>query len=673
VLIRYGGQVSPLGRQELSPAGEARLGSACATFTAAALLLLACSSSRMQLTDYPPLDDGVCVRPLGDVHELWSGATLGVAADGDQTFFVGGDGHLRAVIAGKPPAVVANTLVTGAQRVRWGWLAVDRRFAYWVPGYLDSPRSGELQLQRVPKTGGAIQPGFTPPGPVVAVQIDDWGGLLLTEDGLWRLDLREWGRAQLLVRGQFAALVADGRRAYLRSVLEPGPMDFVAHQVLDDNGCHELASRSIIAVDRQTGKTTTLFSSKELDLFGPLVEDATHLYAAAAPTAITADAHTCRVRRLLSIPKDGGTVQSRRVPVGIGGAMAQDSANLFWIDSATGRVFRADKGGGPVAVVAQLTCRPNRLALAGRSVVVWKADGGQCPLWALSAGSQVASALVNLEAGDALLALGGGWAYVANAEDQVRRISLTRGTSETIRGVGGAPIAAVQAAVLGNSLYFIGPDFLGRWSPAGEVVRVFEGRARALAADDDQLFVATEDGGISVLGKTGGPRTVVVGRGGAVRDLVAMKRAAYWLEGPPPTQGGGRALWTSGPDGLRTELLAIDGMNQIATDGRSIYYATEGRSRLLPSDVERPGAIVRFADGRPAEVAGRQETITDLRASARGVFWRQRRGVRWVDPSGTLRAVDCTVADQGVGLTEADGTLYWADGTARALMSVKLR
>jgi hypothetical protein len=625
------------------------------------------------MTDFPPLDDGVCARPLGAARDLWSGATIGVAADGDQTFFVASDGHLRAVTEGKPPTVVATKLVAGPQRVRWGWLAVDRRFAYWVPGHLDSPRSGELQLQRVAKTGGAIQPGFTPPGPVVGVQIDDWGGLLLTEEGLWRLDLREWGRAHLLVRGQFSALVADGRRAYLRSVLEPGPMDFVAHQVLDENGCHELASQSIVAVDRQTGQTTTLFSSNELNLFGPLVEDATHLYAAAAPTAITADERNCRVRRLLRIPKDGSTVQSRRVPVGIGGALTQDGGNLFWIDSATGRVFRADKVAGPVAVVGQLTCRPNRLAIAGRNVVVWKADGGQCPLSALLAASQVAVAPVNLEAGDALLALGGGWAYVANAEDQVRRVSLARGTAETIRGVHGAPIAAVQAAVLGNALYFIAPDFLGRWSPGGEVVRVYEGRARALAADEDQLFVATEDGGISVVGKTGAPRTLVVGRGAAVRDLVAMKRAAYWLEGPPPTQGGGRALWTSGPDGLRTELLAMDGMNQIAGDGRFIYYATEGRSRLLPSDVERPGAVVRFADGRPSELAGHQETITDLRASPRGVFWRQRRGLRWVDPSGTLRALDCTVADQGVGLTEADGTLYWADGTARALMSVKLR
>jgi hypothetical protein len=666
--------VSLLGGQELSPGAGVRPSPRRALTLALAGSLLACSSSRAQITDYPPLDDGVCAGPLGQARELWTGATVAVAADGDRTFFVdASDGHLRALDDGKPAAVVTSNFVAGASRVRWGWLAADRRFVYWVPGNLDSPRSGELQLVRVAKAGGRAEPGFTPPGPVVSVQIDEWGGLLLTEEGLWHLDLRDWGRAHLLVRGQFSALVADGRRAYLRSVIERGPMDFVAHAVLDENGCHELTSRSIVAVDRQTGQTSSLFASTELDLFGPLVEDATHLYVAAAPTSMTADARSCRVRRLLRIPKNGGPIQSRRVPVGIGGALAQDGANLFWIDSATGRVFRADKGGGPVAVVGQLPCRPNRLAIAGRSVVTWRADGGQCRLSGLAAASQIATARVNLESGDALLAVGGGWAYLANAEDQVRRVSLARGTSESIRGPDGAPIAAVQAAVLGNNLYFIAPDFLGRWSPVNnEVVRVLEGRARALAADGNELFVATEDGGISVVGKTGGPRTLVLGRGEAVRDLVAMGQSAYWLEGPPPTQPGGRALWTSGSDGLRMEVLSKDGMDQIATDGRFIYYATEGRSRMLPSDSERPGAVVRVVDGRPSEVAGRQETITDLRASPRGIFWRQRRGIRWVDSTGTLRPLDCTVADQGVGLTESEGTVYWADGSARALMAVKL-
>jgi hypothetical protein len=570
--------------------------------------------------------------------------------------------------------VEATKLVPGAPRVRWGWLALDRRFAYWVPGHLDSPRSGELQLVRVPKSGGAAEPGFTPSGPVVSVHIDEWGGLLLTEEGLWHLDLRVWGRAHLLARGQFSALVADGRRAYLRPVIDPGPMDFVPHQVLDENGCHEPDSRSVVAVDRQTGQITTLFAAKDMDLFGPVVEDAAHLYVAAAPTAMTADERGCRVRRLLRIPKDGGPMQSRRVPVGIGGAMAQDGANLFWIDSATGRLFRSDKGGGPVMVMGQFPCRPNRLAIAGRSVVVWKADGGQCRLSAVPIGAQVASAPVNLEAGDALLAVGGDWAYVANAEDQLRRISLARATSESIRGPDGAPIAAVQAAVLGNDVYFIAPDYVGRWSPgSNEVVRVYEGRAHAIASDGVQLFLATEDGGISVLERSGRPRTVVLGRGESVRDLVAMRQSPFWLEGPPPSQPGGRALWTAGPDGLRTRVLAIEGMDQIAADGRFLYYATEGRSRLLPSDTERPGAVLRVIDGHSTEVAGRQETITDLRASGRGIFWRQRRGIRWVDGNGALKAVDCTVSDTGVGLMEVGGTLYWVDGTARALMAAKLR
>ena len=55
-----------------------------------------------------------------------------------------------------------------------------------------------------------------------------------------------------------------------------------------------------------------------------------------------------------------------------------------------------------------------------------------------------------------------------------------------------------------------------------------------------------------------------------------------------------------------------------------------------------------------------------------GVFWRQRRGLRWVDPSGALRPLDCTGADPAAGLVESDGSLYWADGTARALLVVRL-
>jgi hypothetical protein len=146
----------------------------------------------------------------------------------------------------------------------------------------------------------------------------------------------------------------------------------------------------------------------------------------------------------------------------------------------------------------------------------------------------------------------------------------------------------------------------------------------------------------------------------------------YWIEGAAPHRGGGRVLWTARPDGQRTQLLSIEGMDQIATDGQAIYYATEGRSRLLPGERELPGTVMRFFEGRPSQLADKQETVTDLRASRRGVFWRQRRGVRWIEESGALRALDCTVADQGVGLVESEGSLYWADGTARAVMSVKL-
>jgi outer membrane protein assembly factor BamB len=278
-----------------------------------------------------------------------------------------------------------------------------------------------------------------------------------------------------------------------------------------------------------------------------------------------------------------------------------------------------------------------------------------------------------LESGDALLAVAGGWVYVANAEDQLRRISLQKGTAEAIKGRNGAPVTAIQAAVLGDAVYFLSPDFLGRWSPASnEVVRVYEGHPRALAPDGDELYVATEDGTIAVLGKTGGPRTVLAGGGATVRDLTALHRAVYWIEGAAPNRGGGRALWTARPDGQRTQLLSIQGMDLIATDGQSIYYATEGRSRLLPGERELSGTIMRFRDGQPTQLADRQETVTDLRASSRGVFWRQRRGVRWIDQSGALRALDCTVADQGVGLVESDGYVYWADASARAVMAVRL-
>jgi hypothetical protein len=626
----------------------------------------------MPLAEFPMLDDGACQRPLGEARELWSGATLGAASDGERTFFIDrNEGHLR-VRGGDAPGVVATNLVSGPDRVGWGWLLVDRAHVYWVPGHVEGPRSSDLQLVRVPKGGGAVQKGFQPPGPVIAVHIDEWGGLLLTEEGLWRLDLRDWGKARLIRPGQYATMAADPRRAYLRPIGESGPMDAVAHQVLDDNGCREPDSTSIVSVDRRTGAMSDLYSSKELSLFGPLVADETHLYTAAAPTASVADEKGCRVRRLLRIGKETQTVTSRVVPVGIGGDLAQQGGRLFWIDGTSGRVFRTGKTGGPVVVVGQVPCRPNRLLLAGSSVGVWRADGGQCPLALLPANGEVASAAANLEAGDALLTVGGGWAYVANAEDQLRRISLAKGTAEPIRGRGDAPVTAIQAAVVGESLFFLGPDFLGRWSPGNEITRVFEGHARALALDGDQLYVALEDGSIAQLGNRGGPQTLVPGAGSAVRDLVAMNHAVYWTEGAGPNRGGGRTLFTLGPDRQRTQVLSIEGMDQIATDGRVLYYATEGRSRLLPGEREISGAIVRLAGGTPSRLADRQETVTDLRASRRGVFWRQRRGVRWVDEAGALRGLDCTVADQGVGLVEADGAVYWADGTARALMTARL-
>ena len=411
----------------------------------------ACSSARVQIADYPMLDDGACQRPLGDVRAIWPGATVGATSDGEQTFFVDGkDGHLRVQRGDGAPRVVAAQLVAGADRVGWGWLLADATHVYWIPGHLEGPRSSDGQLVRVAKGGGAVQPGWQPPGPVIAAHIDEWGGLLVTEEGLWRIDLREWGKARLLRAGRFATLVADPRRAFLRTIDEPGPMDLVAHQVLDGNGCNEPASAAIVAVDRHSGALASLFESRELSLFGPLVADETHLYTAAAPTALVADERSCRVRRLLRISKEGGAVQDRRVPVGIGGDLAQQGARLFWIDASTGRVFRTDKSGGAVVAVAQLACRPNRLIAAGGSLAVWKADGGPCGLAAVSPEGEIASFPVNLEAGDALLAVADGWAYLANAEDQLRRVSLARTMSEAIRGRKGLPVSAIQAAVVGD-------------------------------------------------------------------------------------------------------------------------------------------------------------------------------------------------------------------------------
>jgi hypothetical protein len=632
-----------------------------------------CPAPAAPVVELAPLDDGACARALGTSRELWSGPTLGVASDGAQTFLVdGSDGHLRVRSGDAPPALLAPKLVVAPDRVRWGWLLADRAHVYWVPGHVESVRGNELQLTRVSRQGGAVQPGFQPSGPVISVHIDEWGGLLLTEAGLWRLDLRAWGQARLLRSGQFSTLAADPRYAYLRPTNELGPMDFVAHQVLDGNLCHEPASSSIVRVDRQTGATTTVFESRDLLLFGPLVADETHLYTAAEPQAETADDKACRVRRLLRIGKESGSVNNRRVPAGIGGDLIGHGGHLYWIDGV-GRVFRTPKAGGPVTVVAEVPCRPNRLAAAGSSIAIWKADGGQCAPVAVPANQELATAVTNLESGDALLAVSGGWAYLANAEDRLRRVSLGKGTSEPIKARNGAPVTAIQAAVIGEALFFLGPDFLGRWSPAtGEVTRLYEGHARALAPDGDELYLATEDGSIAVLGKTGGPRTLSTGRGSSVRDLAALHRAVYWIEGAASNRGSGRALWTARPDGQRTQLLSTEGMDQIATDGRAIYYATEGRSRLLPGERELPGTIMRFLDGQPSKLADRQETVTDLRASRRGVFWRQRRGVRWIDEAGALRALDCTVADQGVGLVESDGAVYWADATARAVMMTRL-
>src|SRR5205814_8070105 len=123
--------------------------------------------------------------------------------------------------------------------------------------------------------------------------------------------------------------------------------------------------------------------------------------------------------------------------------------------------------------------RPNRLAPAGAQVTGWKADGGRCALSAVPATQEIATAVANIEAGDALLAVSGGWVYLANAEDRLRRFALADGTSEPIRARNGAPVTAIQAAVIEGALFFLGPDFLGRWSPAtNEVTRLYEiGRA----------------------------------------------------------------------------------------------------------------------------------------------------------------------------------------------------
>jgi hypothetical protein len=636
-------------------------------------LLSTCSSALPQLVETPVLDDGACARPLGIAHTFWDGPVIGATSDGAQTFFVDArDGHLRARNGDLPTVVLTPRLVAAPDRVGWGWLLADRAHVYWIPGHIEGPSSSELQLVRVPKQGGPVQRGFQPPGPVIAAHIDEWGGLLLTEEGLWRLDLRDWGKARLIRAGQYATLAADPRRAYLRSINEPGPMDFVAHQVLDSSDCHEPDSASIVSVDRQSGSISTLWSSKELSLFGPLVADETHLYTAATATEDTGDEKSCRVRRLVRIGKESGSVVVRRVPAGIGGDLIGYAGQLYWTDTATGRVFRTPKGGGDVVVAAQLSCRPNRLLGVGDEIAAWRSDGGRCGLTTVPRAGTLATAVAALEAGDALLTVAAGWVYVSNSEDAVRRISLAKGTTEPVRARKGAPLTAIQAVPFDEAIFFVEPDHLTRWSPTGELTRVFDGHLRALAVDGDQLFAATEDGSIAVMGKAGLPRTLVPGAGGAVRDLAALRRAAYWIEGASGSRGAGRALWTAGPDGVRNQVLAIDGMTQIAADGRSVYYATEGRSRTLPGEREVSGTIMRLSDGVPGQVVDKQETITDLRAGRHGLFWRQRRGIRWVDESGAMRAVDCTVGDQGVGLVESDGVLYWADASARAVLGVKL-
>jgi hypothetical protein len=649
------------------------------TLTAlSACLSGACPRVRFE-AGYPALDDGICQRPLGAAGQISPGPALAAASDGERLFFVDGrTGDLRVGLDGRS-RVVAPKLVAAPQVVESGWLAADRAHAYWIPGQ-SLARNPDRRLLRVASEGGPVQAGFEPAAPVIAVQIQEGDGLLLAGDGLWALDLRDWGKARLILPGEFATFAADRRQVYLRPLRRAAPLDHLAQQVLGDGRCREPYSAQVVGLDRQTGRVTTVYQSTTLALFGPLLLDATHLYLAATPAADLADAQHCRARKLLQIPRHGGTAEARQLP-GVGADMTQDAQQLYWIDPGSGRVYRTGKRGGAVGVVGQLACDPDRLLVRGGTIHVWKSDGRRCPFVELASGGTVASVGAALEPGDDLLAASDGWAYLADAGGRLRRISLelglARGPGQAITSADGAPVMALEALAAPGSVFFRDPDRVGRWSEKDRrVVWIHQGRARALTLAGDEVYFATDAGNIVAASVQGAAvRTVVEGTG-RVRDLAIAEGVLYWTEVRDLLQPTGRTLRTSAlhppAAGGPRQLLARDWLDLLASDGRGLYYSTQGWSRTLPSEREVPGTITRLLPEPSQRLADRQETIAALVASPRGVFWRQRQGVRWVDERGTLRALDCTFGDEARGLVASGGTVTWADASAGALLTASL-
>jgi hypothetical protein len=635
-----------------------------AALIAAALLPAAC----LRPTLFPPPpDDGLCRGPLGQARELGAEPVTAVATDGQQLFAVHTkDGSLWSRPLGGGQGTgrrLAERIAPGAAAGAGGWLVASGAHVYWLARRLPWKRE-PAQILRVPRQGGMAQAAPAPDEPVLDLVIDQQDLLVLTTRGVWSVAEPGGGPPRRLVQGEFQALAAEGGEIYLRQ-LRGGDRVIPADRMSagGQRPCDQRLDTQLYRLDRQSGALTLLQEIRATVGAGPLRIDGTHLYFGTGAGEVVPGQTSCvvEVRSLIRVPRTDGDAQ--RYPVnGVGPDLGVRGAHLFWLDRAAGRLFRMVKTGGRAEVVAQTTCRPDHLLLAGAQAYLWGGETGSCPLVAADDQGTLAAVVGSLRAAPRtfrLLAMRADEAYL-DVDGTVRRVRVATGEFDTVSTDQGEPLEATEAALVGDQVWFAGTDFVARLPPGStRALREYRGESHQLAAGERALYVAGRHD-IVRLAAAGTAQVVVAGVGPVQALAVAGDRLFF----STPAASDRRVLWAV-PGGSAKHPERLDelaGLGVLASDGAELYYAVNGEHR---------GRIVRH--GRWSRtVADHQFDVTDLSAGARGVFWNQRRGLRWLDPSGTLRAVDCSSGLGASGVIAANDHLYWADRGDGILLAAPL-